>query len=490
MHKMDTGHQLFNEMLKKNASNEAVILTEMIKIKGKESNVTVTSEKLIITSKSKETPGTDLHLNWPDVICVNKGENNSESNTCIIHYIHHNANNILQVKTLEIEETSQQWINVVNYQIKASQRPKKLFVVINPIGGEGKGQQIYNESVEPLLRLAGIETFVVMTERSKQALEIGESTDFSRYDGIVVIGGDGLYQEMIQGLTLKEQKISGKNYNNHEEELSKLTLPVGIIPAGTGNGFAHFINGTKDVKTAALNIIRGEHHRANILAVYNNNKLLCVCSAMFAYGIFSFFAKRSQELRWMKKMRYPVIFMGLLLRKTRFFQAELHYRLYSEKSSEVQERASSSASGWKRHESVNQQYFCLYAPPSELMDKGDHVLVNPFGQHFQLGVGTNCSTFTSFNGLTPYLMGRKISSRPGSLELIDKVTDFKVKIIRENSDSSDTVSDTDARNRELEQILSIDGEMVHLETPEFCIRLQESFVPVYAPNMGRVSTQV
>ncbi|KAH9525197.1 hypothetical protein Btru_000604 [Bulinus truncatus] len=420
---MDPDNQLLDKIkLNKADSDETVILTETVRIKGYESNLTATSKKLVISIKSKEA--------------------------------------------------------------SVSKHPKRLFVIINPIGGGGKGPKIYNETVEPLFKLAGIETSVIVTERSKQALLIGENTDFSQYDGIVVVGGDGLYQELLQGLTLKNQGKSGINYDNSEEDFSKLTLPIGLIPAGTGNGFSQFVNGTKDVKTAALNIIRGEHHRANIFAVYNNNKFHCVCGFMFAYGIFSYLAKRAEELRWMKKMRYPVLFMGLLLQKKRLFQAELYYCLYSEKSCEVKEAASSS-SGWIRHETVDQQYCCLYAPPSELMDNGDHVLMNPFGQHFQLAVGTNCNTFTVFNGLTAYTMGRKISSKPGSLELINKVTDFKVKIIRENPDSSDTVSDTDARNRELEQILSIDGEMVHLETPEFFIRLITGYVPVYGPNLGR-----
>ncbi|KAH9525128.1 Trafficking protein particle complex subunit 3 [Bulinus truncatus] len=322
---------LFDDSIEKDAAiGGTIILTELVRINGKEGNLTVTTNGLLLTVKSKQTAG--IHLNWPEVICVKSVNKKSETGVFIIHYIHHGAKNILQVKTLKIAESSEQWINIVNQELKATQRPKKLFVVINPIGGAGKGQQIYNKTVEPLFRLAEIKTSVVVTERSKQALEIGECTDFSQYDGIVVIGGDGLYQEILQGLSLQEQKKTGIKYDNFEEDLSKLSLPIGIIPAGTGNGFTQFINGALDVTTAALNIIRGEQYRANIFAVYSNNKFLCVSGFMFGYGMFTSSMKRAEELRWMKQFRYAVVISEFLFKKRILFQGELHYRLCGEKT--------------------------------------------------------------------------------------------------------------------------------------------------------------
>ncbi|KAH9525195.1 hypothetical protein Btru_000602 [Bulinus truncatus] len=467
---MDTDSQVVDERKEnfenESATNETVILTDTVRIKGKDNNLIATYIGLMFSKKSKEI--SDQRLYWPDVISVQEAEMKSETGVFIIHYIHHSAKNALHLKTLEIEGNSEQWINVINQQIKASQRPRKLFVIINPFGGSGKGQQIYNDTVEPLFKLAGIETSV-----------------FGR---IVIVGGDGFYQDMLQGLTLQEQKKSSINYNNPEEDLSKLTLPVGIIPAGTGNGFAQFVNGIIDVKTAALNIIRGEQHRAGIFAIYTNNQLLCVSGFMFGYGVLSSMIKRTEELRWMKKMRYPAGILETILKKKIQFPAELHYRLHEE--IKAKEGSSSSSTGWIRHESGNKQYCCLYAAPAELMDNGNLSIVNPFGQHFQLGVGTGCGQLTILKGLMTYAMGRKLTSKPGSLEFIDKVTDIKFKITRENTDSNDRMSASDVRNREIELILNIDGEIIYLQTPEFIIRLQPAFVPVYGPNLGRVSTQV
>lgn len=40
-------------------------------------------------------------------------------------------------------------------------RPKKVFVVINPIGGNGKGETIYQKDVAPSFEMAGIEAKVI-----------------------------------------------------------------------------------------------------------------------------------------------------------------------------------------------------------------------------------------------------------------------------------------------------------------------------------------
>ncbi|KAH9499810.1 hypothetical protein Btru_077868 [Bulinus truncatus] len=477
---MDSDKQSLNTEA---SSDESIILKDTVKIKGKESFLILTVNGLKITVKSKEEAA--LFICWPDVICVKRDEKSSEAHLFTVHYIHHGSNNLLRLKTLKIQEgNSEQWISLVNHHISVSGRPKKLFVVINPIGGAGKGLQIYKETIEPLFKLAEIDTSVVVTERSKHALQIGESTDFSQYNGIVIVGGDGLYQEILQGLTIQEQKKSGLNYDNPEEDLVKLSLPMGIIPAGTGNGVTRLINGCIDAKTAVLNIIRGENHRAEIFAVYNNNKLLSICGLIFGYGMFSDLIKRTDELRWMKRVRYPYAILATLLKKKRMFQAELHYRLSGVDTSEIKDGASASPSGWICHKPPVQEYGCIYALPCELIEKGNCNILNPFGKHIQLAACTSCTQVAVLKSFLDFSTGKKMSTKPGSLELIENVTDFKIKLMRDNPAGNDRVADRDARNIELEQLMDIDGEVIKLESPEIIVRLQTSFVPLYGSKFA------
>lgn len=50
--------------------------------------------------------------------------------------------------------------------------------------------------VAPVLVCAGIEVDVVHTQRSQHAREVTNTRDFSAYDGICVVGGDGLFNEV------------------------------------------------------------------------------------------------------------------------------------------------------------------------------------------------------------------------------------------------------------------------------------------------------
>lgn len=46
------------------------------------------------------------------------------------------------------------------------------------------------------------------------------------------MGGDGIYNEVVSGLTVRELRDHGQDPDNPECKLTQLKLPIGIIPAG------------------------------------------------------------------------------------------------------------------------------------------------------------------------------------------------------------------------------------------------------------------
>ena len=46
------------------------------------------------------------------------------------------------------------------------------------------------------------------------------------------MGGDGLYMEILQGLTVRKQQEEGVELNDPDARLAPPTVRVGIIPAG------------------------------------------------------------------------------------------------------------------------------------------------------------------------------------------------------------------------------------------------------------------
>lgn len=59
-----------------------------------------------------------------------------------------------------------------------------------------------------------------MTERDGHGYDLANLSSFDGYDGLVVVGGDGTIHEVINGMLQRADR--------HK-------LPIGVIPAGTGN---------------------------------------------------------------------------------------------------------------------------------------------------------------------------------------------------------------------------------------------------------------
>ncbi|XP_019629056.1 PREDICTED: sphingosine kinase 2-like [Branchiostoma belcheri] len=105
-----------------------------------------------------------------------------------------------------------------------------LLVLLNPFGGQGKAKQYFDDQVLPMMGEADVSISVVTTEYSGHAFDVVQTTDLSSWGGIVVVSGDGLLYEVVNGLMSRpdwEQAIK---------------IPLGILPAGSGNGLCYSIN--------------------------------------------------------------------------------------------------------------------------------------------------------------------------------------------------------------------------------------------------------
>ncbi|KAL0298344.1 UNVERIFIED_CONTAM: Ceramide kinase [Sesamum radiatum] len=109
-------------------------------------------------------------------------------------------------KNLEICKT---WVNQINASLHMeAERPKNLLVFVHPKSGKGHGCRIW-EAVAPLFSQAKVKTKVIMTERAGHARDILVSItnkDLSLYDGVVAVGGDGFFNEILNSLLLLRHK--------------------------------------------------------------------------------------------------------------------------------------------------------------------------------------------------------------------------------------------------------------------------------------------
>lgn len=109
-------------------------------------------------------------------------------------------------------------------------RPRRLLLLVNPFSGRGQAMQWCQTHILPMIREANISYNLIQTERQNHARELIREISLSEWDGIIIVSGDGLLHEVINGLMERpdwEQAIK---------------TPVGILPCGSGNALAGSIN--------------------------------------------------------------------------------------------------------------------------------------------------------------------------------------------------------------------------------------------------------
>ena len=75
-------------------------------------------------------------------------------------------------------------------------RPKSLLVFINPYGGHGTAKQIWESKIANIFKIAGIGCKVIVTESANHAHNVIQSAPLHNYDGIISVGGDGMFSQV------------------------------------------------------------------------------------------------------------------------------------------------------------------------------------------------------------------------------------------------------------------------------------------------------
>ena len=165
--------------------------------------------------------------------------------------------------------------------------PRKLLVIVNPIGGKGKGEAIFHELLKPMLEGAGTSYEMIVTTGPMHAEKIAEALDLKLIGAICVVGGDGLFGEILNGLNRRPL-----------DRMAALSLPIGIVPAGSSNCLACSV-GLRQPLAAAFSIARGVTKPLDTLKVTldNNKVILSVCGV--SYGFISEVNTHAGKWRWL-----------------------------------------------------------------------------------------------------------------------------------------------------------------------------------------------
>ncbi|XP_061367679.1 sphingosine kinase 1-like [Gastrolobium bilobum] len=192
------------------------------------------------------------------------------------------------------EESHRLWCQKLREIIDSLGRPKRLFVFFNPFGGRKAATNIFRDQVKPLLEDAQLQLTVQETEHQLHAKQVVQSLDISKYDGIVCVSGDGILVEVVNGLLQRDDWDTA------------IKMPLGVVPAGTGNGMAKsLLDSVGDpcaVANAVLAIIRG-HKRSLDVATIMQGETRFFSILMLAWGLMADIDIESEKYRWMGSAR-------------------------------------------------------------------------------------------------------------------------------------------------------------------------------------------
>ncbi|MBQ2266050.1 MAG: diacylglycerol kinase family lipid kinase [Clostridia bacterium] len=123
---------------------------------------------------------------------------------------------------------------------------KKLLLIVNPCSGRAK---MYTEllKVVEVFSYADYLVSVYPTKSRGDATQYVEKLNHDDFDLIVVCGGDGTLNEVIEGI------MNSKN-----------NIPLGYIPSGTLNEWSSGLNISRNIETAAKDIINGKKIKLDI----------------------------------------------------------------------------------------------------------------------------------------------------------------------------------------------------------------------------------
>ena len=161
------------------------------------------------------------------------------------------------------KETLLNTLNIISLpkvnDLQCKNRKRKLLVFINPIGGKGNAEKIWEKAYNILSLVSSISLEIIYTKYFKHAYEFTLKMSPNEYDGIITCSGDGILHEVINAI-----------YHRKDTQILLNKLTFSSLPAGSGNAFSKSISyycGEKDnlIENHCYYIIKGITKKIDLL---------------------------------------------------------------------------------------------------------------------------------------------------------------------------------------------------------------------------------
>lgn len=167
-------------------------------------------------------------------------------------------------------------------------------IIVNEKANWGSGRDKARQ-VMAFLQRQGWSPQVLVTQYGGHARELAAAASAQGIDTVIVVGGDGTLNEVVNGL----QTCGRERWPS-----------VGLIPSGSSNDFSKSLGIPQRLREACEVILRGRIREIDVGRVGTR----CFCSAS-CLGYFAEVAARSLEMKkWRGSLRYVVPAFGVIRR--------------------------------------------------------------------------------------------------------------------------------------------------------------------------------
>jgi diacylglycerol kinase (ATP) len=158
---------------------------------------------------------------------------------------------------------------------------REIVLLTNPTSGKGRGNRTAAIAL-PRLKEAGFHVRSLVGADADETLELAQRSVAEGVESLVVVGGDGMVHLAVQALAGSETNL-------------------GIIPAGSGNDVARYLDLPRSDPQAAADVVVGSRTRRIDLARVGAQHFVTVLAA----GFDSKVNERANRMTWPKgQMRY------------------------------------------------------------------------------------------------------------------------------------------------------------------------------------------
>ncbi|KAJ2859559.1 Sphingosine kinase 1 [Coemansia aciculifera] len=211
------------------------------------------------------------------------------------------------------EDECAMWISLLRCAIrpKLEDAEAKALVFLNPISGRRKGQKLFDSIVKPIFEIGCTPYTLIVTESASHAAEFIEHEDLGSYSCVVAMGGDGILHDILNGFLRRSDWPKFKS------------LPLGAIPAGTGNGLAKSLDCLWP-EQAAVAVVKAQSRPLDIMSAALANGRTEYCFLSMTWGLIADIDIESERMRWAGPARLD-LYGTIRLMSLRYYGGRLHY---------------------------------------------------------------------------------------------------------------------------------------------------------------------